>query len=188
MEKIRLDQSQKDLLIKVVRYTIEAHLEDRDYDASTLMTDPVFDGKFGLFVTLTIQSELRGCIGYIEGVKELRQAIQEMAIQAAFHDPRFYPLTPQEYQQIEVEISILYPLEEIKDVLTVEVGRHGLVMERDYHKGLLLPQVAIDHKWDRERFLNETCRKAGMEAYCWENGAKVYGFEAEVFGEKQVRH
>ncbi len=188
MSKIRLDEKQKNQLLQAVRESILAELECRDYDAALTLTDPIFSEQYGIFVTLTIHSHLRGCIGFIEGVKPLSEAVQEMALQAAFHDPRFYPLSLKEFGEIEVEISILYPLEDVADPAQVEVGRHGLVMERGYHRGLLLPQVAVEQGWDRERFLNETCRKAGMEAFCWENGAKIQKFEAEVFGEKKVRH
>lgn len=175
-------------MIRVVRETIQAELEARPPHTKDLLQDTLFDQSYGLFVTLTIQSHLRGCIGFIEGIKPLRLSLPEMALQAAFHDPRFYPLSKKEFADIEIEISVLYPLEPVADPLTIEVGRHGLVAERGYHRGLLLPQVPQEQGWDRERFLNETCHKAGMEAFCWENGATLSRFEAEVFGEKKVRH
>lgn len=132
------------------------------------------------------KEELKGCIGNIAGVKPLRDSVKEMAIEAAFRDPRFTPLAKNELGNITFEISILYPLEEVSDYNEIEPGRHGLVMERGYQKGLLLPQVASEYGWNREEFMNQTCRKAGMENFCWENDAKVYKFEAVVFNEKEL--
>lgn len=184
MEKLRLTESQKTDLLKTVRYTIEKKLRGKSTIEKPSLDDEVFSQNYGLFVTLTTDGNLRGCIGYLEGYKPIRDAVQEMAIQAAFHDPRFHPLKEDEYDKIDIEISILYPLEEVTDFSTIKVGRDGLVMERGFHKGLLLPQVATEYGWNRERFMNETCRKAGMESFCWENGAKVLKFEAEVFNEQ----
>lgn len=187
MEKLKLTVEQKRKLLQAARFSIEGHLGIQGGTAEPSLSDKVFDEHFGLFVTLTMHGELRGCIGYVEGVKPIREAVKDMAEQAAFHDPRFYPLRKSEYDGIDVEISILYPLEEVKDLEDIQVGRDGLVMERGFNKGLLLPQVASERRWDRDRFLNETCRKAGMEPFCWENGAKIYKFEAEVFNEKDVK-
>jgi AmmeMemoRadiSam system protein A len=184
MEKLKLAESQKSDLVAAVHAAIEEKLFGKPKLATPALADEIFSSHYGLFVTLTSRRELRGCIGLIEGMKPIRDAVKEMALEAAFHDPRFPPLTAAEYPSIQVEISILYPLEEVTDVRTVVVGRDGLVMERGYQRGLLLPQVPVEQEWDRDTFLNQTCRKAGMERVCWENGAKVYRFEAEVFGEK----
>lgn len=186
MSKLKLELRHKRALIQTVRSTIEAKLFDSAKTPMPDLEDEIFSQNFGLFVTLTIKGNLRGCIGYVEGIKPIRLAVQDMAVQAAFHDPRFYPLKESEYSGLEVEISILYPLEKVTDIEQIQVGRDGLVMERGFHKGLLLPQVATDHGWDRNRFLNETCRKAGLEGFCWENGATIYKFEAEVFGEEDL--
>jgi AmmeMemoRadiSam system protein A len=185
MDKIKLSKEQKIKLLKTVRATIEQKLFGSPKTEFPDLSGDIFSRNFGLFVTLTTNGHLRGCIGYVEGIKPIREAVKDMAIQAAFHDPRFYPLKEDEYTELEIEISILYPLEKIKDINQIEVGRDGLVMERGFHKGLLLPQVATEHNWDRERFLNETCRKAGLESFAWENGAIIYKFEAEVFNEKE---
>ncbi|OHD57028.1 MAG: hypothetical protein A2Y33_08865 [Spirochaetes bacterium GWF1_51_8] len=183
MEKLRLSAEQKKELLRTVRATIERKLELADPIPMPGLNDEIFGQKFGLFVTLTIEDNLRGCIGYVEGVKPIREAVQEMSVQAAFHDPRFYPLTAKEYPGLSVEISILYPVEEVANLEDIAVGRDGLILEKGYRRGLLLPQVATEYGWDRTRFLNETCRKAGLEPFAWENGAKVYKFEAEVFNE-----
>ncbi len=187
MTKLKLTLGQKRELLLVAREAIEDRLGMEEKIPAPSLGDEVFSQNYGLFVTITMHGELRGCIGYVEGVKPIREAVKDMAIQAAFHDPRFYPLRKSEYGGIDIEISILYPIEEVTDIESIEVGRDGLVMERGFNRGLLLPQVASERHWTRERFLNETCRKAGMESYCWENGAKIYKFEAEVFNEKDVK-
>ncbi len=184
MQKIRLTEGQKKDLLKSARYTIQQDLFSASDEPVPPLDDPIFSAKFGLFVTLTLGGNLRGCIGYVEGIKPLRDAVRDMARQAAFHDPRFYPLTKEEYAGLSVEISILYPVEAVTNLEDIQVGRDGLILERGYHKGLLLPQVAKEYGWSREEFLNQTCRKAGLESFCWENGAKVSKFEAEVFNEK----
>lgn len=186
MEKLRLTDIQKADLLKTARFTIQNDLFQKTDGVIPDLKDPVFGQKFGMFVTLTIEGELRGCIGYIEGIKTLRDAVRDMARQAAFHDPRFYPLKKEEYSGIDLEISVLYPVEPVKNFTDIEVGRDGLIMERGHNRGLLLPQVATEYGWSREEFMNQTCRKAGMESYCWENGAKVLKFEAEVFSEKSL--
>jgi len=183
MKKIQLTEQQKKDLLKTARLTIQKALIKNVSEDFPPLNDEIFSKKYGMFVTLTINGRLRGCIGYIEGIKPLREAVKELALESAFKDPRFYPLSAEEFEKIKIEISILYPLEEVKDINEIIVGKHGLVMERGYNRGLLLPQVAVEYGWSREEFLNQTCRKAGMESYCWENGAKIYKFEAEVFGE-----
>lgn len=188
MTKLKLTDAQKVLLLKTARFRIQEHLFDKTDEPVPELKEPVFGEKYGMFVTLTINDDLRGCIGYVEGVKPLREAVKDMALQAAFHDPRFYPLSKEEYVSIAVEISILYPVEAVKNFSDIQVGRDGLIMERGYSKGLLLPQVATEYGWSREEFMNQTCRKAGMESFCWENGAKVLKFEAEVFNEKELIH
>jgi AmmeMemoRadiSam system protein A len=186
MQKLKLNDQQKKAMIEKVHAAIEQKLFGKSRNEPPSLDDEVFSQQYGLFVTLTISGGLRGCIGYVEGVKPLREAVEDMALQAAFHDPRFYPLKKEEYDRLKVEISILYPVEKVDDFEQIEVGRDGLIMERGMRKGLLLPQVASDHGWDRERFMNETCRKAGLESFCWENGATVYKFEAEVFNEDDL--
>jgi AmmeMemoRadiSam system protein A len=185
MEKLKLSLEEKTTLFKTVRLTIEEKLFGKISVPMPSLAAPVFSQNYGLFVTLTMDKNLRGCIGYVEGIKPLREAVKEMAIQAAFHDPRFNPLQKEELDKIHIEISILYPLEEVKDFSRIKVGRDGLVMERGFNRGLLLPQVAAEYEWDNIEFMNQTCRKAGMEKECWNNGARVLKFEAEVFGENE---
>jgi len=184
--RLELTKEEKRALLLTARLAIEERLLGKCSQPYPDLSAEIFGTKCGLFVTITIDMNLRGCIGYVEGVKPIREAVKEMACEAAFHDPRFHPLRREELPLISLEISLLSPLEEVRDVRTIEVGRHGLVMQRGYHRGLLLPQVATEYGWGREEFLNQTCRKAGMEPYCWENGAKVFSFEAVVFGERDL--
>jgi len=140
----------------------------------------------GAFVTLTLHGALRGCIGYPEPIYPLYQSIIHGAASAALEDPRFSPVTPAELREIEIEISVLSELVPTKPEAVV-VGKHGLVVEKGRLRGLLLPQVPIEWGWDREEFLNYTCRKAGLPADAWHTGAALYSFTAEVFSEAMHR-
>jgi AmmeMemoRadiSam system protein A len=121
----------------------------------------------------------------VRAVKPLRRTVAEMAVQAALHDPRFSPVSASELPGLDIEISVLSPLEEVKDVSTIEVGKHGLVIQEGSRSGLLLPQVATEYGWDRETFLDHTCMKAGLPAGSWrKKGVVILRFTAEVFGEK----
>jgi uncharacterized protein len=140
----------------------------------------------GAFVTLKTRSgELRGCIGTLECRRPLAEEVARVAVSAAREDPRFQPLRPSELDDISVEVSVLGPLEQIdpRDPSAIEIGRHGLVVERGFRRGLLLPQVATEWGWDCEEFLAHTCRKAGLAPDAWRDGATVYRFAAVVFAE-----
>ena len=136
----------------------------------------------GAFVTLRKGKNLRGCIGVTEASKPLYITVRECAVWAAVHDPRFRPVTRSEVGELGLEISVLSPLFDIA-AEDVEVGRHGLLISHEGLRGLLLPQVAEQWKWDREQFLGETCRKAGLPPDAWKHGASIQAFTAEVFGE-----
>ncbi|HOX42840.1 MAG TPA: AmmeMemoRadiSam system protein A [Myxococcota bacterium] len=140
----------------------------------------------GAFVSLHAAGDLRGCIGTFVGRRPLVQTVQEMAVSAAFRDPRFPPLAADELAGLELEISVLSPLRQISDVSEIEVGRHGLYITRGLRAGVLLPQVATEFGWDREEFLAHTCMKAGLPPEAWrEGGTRIELFEAQVFGERQ---
>jgi AmmeMemoRadiSam system protein B/AmmeMemoRadiSam system protein A len=136
----------------------------------------------GAFVTITKKGSLRGCIGHIKGVTPLYKSVEEMAAAAAFQDPRFPPVTKKELKDLEIEISVLTPFEQITDVSEIEVGKHGIYMERGFYSGLLLPQVATEYGWDRETFLEHTCRKAGLPPDAWKDKeTRIYIFSADIF-------
>lgn len=138
----------------------------------------------GAFVTLHKGGDLRGCIGHIEPTEPLGKVVPRCAVAACSSDPRFPPVTSSELDQIDLEISLLGPLEPIAGPQDILVGRDGLVVERGWQRGLLLPQVATEWGWDAETFLAHTCEKAGLPRDAWRSHAKVWRFEAEVFGER----
>lgn len=135
------------------------------------------------FVTLTRRGRLRGCIGYTEASAPLYRTVQECAIAAATEDPRFPPVTPREIASLRVEISVLTPLLPIRPE-EVAVGVHGLLVRKGGRRGLLLPQVATEHRWDRGTFLAQVCVKAGLPDDAWRTGAELFAFTAEVFAEE----
>jgi AmmeMemoRadiSam system protein A len=139
----------------------------------------------GVFTTLYLWGQLRGCVGYAVPVVPLYRAVAETARAAAFEDSRFPPVTPEDALKLEVSLSVLSPLFPI-DTAAVEVGRHGLVISDGARRGLLLPQVAVEHGWDRETFLEQTCRKAGLPLDAWNKGATIEAFTAEVFSDDAV--
>jgi uncharacterized protein len=136
----------------------------------------------GVFTTLHLRGALRGCVGYVLPVSPLYRAVAETARAAAFEDTRFHPVTVDEARQLAVELSILSPPQPI-DPERIEIGRHGLLISMAGQRGLLLPQVPIEHHWDRITFLEQTCQKAGLPVSAWKEGATVEVFTAEVFGE-----
>lgn len=174
---------QRRTLLTLARTAVtEAVLHRRAVDDTS--EDPAFAETRGAFVTLTIAGGLRGCIGFPEAVFPLREAIVQGAISAALRDPRFPPVCAEELPRLHIEISVLSPLFEITPD-AVEVGTHGLVIAKGGARGLLLPQVPVEWGWDREQFLQHTCRKAGLPADAWQHGATLYAFTAEVFGEEE---
>jgi AmmeMemoRadiSam system protein A len=145
--------------------------------------DGVFALHAGVFVSFHNHGELRGCIGYTEADRPLADLVGRFAIAAATGDPRFPPLTAAELDQCDIEVSVLGPIAPVADPAEIVVGRHGLVVEQHGRRGLLLPQVAVEHCWDRDAFLSFTCVKAGLPREAWKGGARIFCFEAEVFGE-----
>ncbi|HET9468585.1 MAG TPA: AmmeMemoRadiSam system protein A [Vicinamibacterales bacterium] len=139
--------------------------------------------RAGAFVTLRVRGNLRGCIGYPEPELLLVEVIDRCAVSAALADPRFPPLSADEWDEIDLELSILGPIEPAHDIRDVVIGRDGLIVEFGRRRGLLLPQVAVEWKWDAEEFACQTCVKAGLPKDAWQKGAKLFKFEAEVFGE-----
>ncbi|HJZ70792.1 MAG TPA: AmmeMemoRadiSam system protein A [Vicinamibacterales bacterium] len=169
------------LLLTLAREAIRAYVGTAP--AGVPAPSAVLDEPGGAFVTLHKHGELRGCIGHIEPNEPLGNVVTRCAVAAATSDPRFPPITAEELQQIDIEISLLGLLQPIHGPGEIEVGRHGLVVEHGWQRGLLLPQVATEWKWDADTFLAQTCHKAGLPRDAWKHGAKVFRFEAEVFGE-----
>jgi len=180
--RFELGNEEKNYLKELARQSILSVFDRQDgWSAPNPPTDTLRE-PLGAFVTLTSGGRLRGCIGHIVGDKPLYQTIAGMARAAAFEDPRFPPLSKAEFESVRIEISILSPITPCPDPAQVEVGRHGLIMRQGYRQGLLLPQVPVEWKWDRETFLSQTCVKAGLPPDAWKLPAtEIYWFEAVVF-------
>jgi AmmeMemoRadiSam system protein A len=174
-----LDQSERETLLAIARAAVVARVGGQD-------PSPVSDAGWaacGAFVTLRIDGTLRGCLGHITTDQPLADTVQRMAMAAATEDPRFPPMRPEELDAVRIEISVLGPPEPCADPADLEVGRHGVVVEDGEHRGLLLPQVAVEWGWDGQTFLSQACVKAGLRPDAWRSGARVFRFEAEVFEE-----
>lgn len=167
-------------LLRLARESIAAYLDHR---ALPHTDSPAAQRPGGAFVSLHNHGELRGCIGHIEATQPLGAVVSRCAIAAATEDPRFPGVTTSELNEVDVELSLLGDLEPVNSVDEIEIGRHGLVIEMGWHRGLLLPQVATEWGWDRESFVAHTCSKAGLPRDAWKHGANLFKFEAEVFGE-----
>ncbi len=140
--------------------------------------------RSGAFVSLHNGEELRGCIGLLSNEGELYRTVQRCALSAALEDSRFKPVTPEEVADLKIEISVLSTFRRVTDVSLIEVGKHGLIISQGGFRGLLLPQVATKYSWDRETFLSQTCRKAGLPANAWcQPQVVIQIFEAQVFSE-----
>ena len=178
-----LSDSDKQFLLRAARCSVESAV--RSGGPSSLTTDiPSLLIPCGAFVTLRERSELRGCIGYIEAGKSLLETVQEVAAKAALEDVRFCPVEENELEKIRIEISVLSAMARIENMDEIEVGKHGLLMENGRYRGLLLPQVATEHGWDREMFLTQVARKAGLPPTAQQGSeVNVYIFTAEVFGD-----
>lgn len=137
----------------------------------------------GVFVTLHCRGDLRGCLGTLDDDARLGPAVMRLAADVPREDHRFAPIAPHELPHVVIDLSILTPPEIVDDPAAIELGRDGLIVESGRRRGLLLPQVPIEHGWDRETFLAQTCVKAGLQPDAWRRGATLLRFQAEVFGE-----
>jgi len=172
-------------LLDIARQSIAAVLDGRAPEWNADDLDETLRHPAGAFVTLrTKDGDLRGCIGSIRAAEQLYKAIVSSAISAAFRDPRFEPLQPGELELLDLEISVMGPIEPVTDFGEIVVGRDGLIISRGPYAGLLLPQVATEYAWDRETFLDQTCLKAGLPRGAWRAAdCRVEKFSAIVFGE-----
>jgi MEMO1 family protein len=181
-----LDMPQKNRLLKIARHAIEGYImTGRRPDVEE--QDKTLNREMGAFVTLHKQGRLRGCIGNIIGKGPLYSTVSDMAIESATGDPRFSPVTRDEIDDIDIEISVLSPLEEIDDADKIIMGRHGVLVKSGFKSGVYLPQVATETGWGRDEFMDSLCaQKAGIPKDSWRTGAcQIYIFSAEVFGEKR---
>ena len=171
---------ERQLLLRLAHDAIESLVLGRKPPVPT--AGPHLKEPRGVFTTIYRHGELRGCVGYVLPVSPLSHAVIETARAAASQDTRFVPVTADEVQDLRVSISVLSPLRPIQPE-EVEIGKHGLVVSMGGRRGLLLPQVPVEHGWDRVTFLEQTCRKAGLFSDACNAGATLQSFTAEVFGD-----
>jgi uncharacterized protein (TIGR00296 family) len=175
--------------VELARDAIETYFRAREMlDGSEIELPAVFNEVRGVFVTLTKDGQLRGCIGQPYTVSSLRHAITDSALSAALKDPRFPPVHYSEMSDISIEVTILTIPEHVnvspeKLPTSIKIGKHGLIVKSGYRQGLLLPQVAPENDFDEIEFLNHTCLKAGLPHDAWTKGVEVYSFEGQIFSE-----
>lgn len=182
---MNISTEEKEILLKAARQSISSLFEGNAPEKPDYEKYPFLKQKFGAFVTLTINHHLRGCIGYIIGREPLFDTICSAAIHAAISDSRFPQLTKSEFDKIHIEISILSEFTPIKSYDEIIIGKHGLYLDEG-GGGLLLPQVATEHKMNREQFLSALCNKAGFYSEYWkERMLKIKVFTAVIFSEEE---
>ena len=184
-EDAMLNANQRKRLLEIARKSIEAYLKTGKRLELT-ESDPLLLKEMGSFVTLHKHGDLRGCIGNLIGDKPLYLMVRDMAVESAMNDPRFSPVQLTELENIEIEISVLSPLERINDPDKIKLGVHGVLVRRGFNSGVFLPQVATETGWSKEEFLSNLCaHKAGLSSSAWKDkSTEFYIFTAEVFSEK----
>lgn len=183
-----LNEEEQRFLLSLARQAISGTLRGDDLDLSRVrdqLPSETLRQPRAAFVSLHLRGRLRGCVGYVQARKPLFETVAEAALAAAFHDLRFQPVTAEEFPGLEIEISVLSPFFSIRPE-DVRPGVHGLMVSQGHFRGLLLPQVAQEYGWTRERFLEETCAKAGLERDTWKKGATLEAFTAFVFSEASL--
>lgn len=182
-----LSDKERLFLLDIARKSIEASVNGESIPEFKPITERLKEPR-GLFVTLTKNGMLRGCIGYIQAIKPIYAAVSEMAVSAALKDPRFPPVSSKEVSQLSIEISVLTPLEKIDNPEVISVGRDGIFIKKGLYSGLLLPQVATEYGWDREKFIEETCHKAGLPSNAYKDPeTEIFIFQALIFNEEELR-
>jgi AmmeMemoRadiSam system protein A len=185
---MELSDDEKKILLSAARASIKAEFNEGQVTPIDFIAHPKLKLELGTFVTLKINNQLRGCIGYLTGYQSLFDSVVDAAKQSAFRDPRFSPLEKNELDIIEIEISVLSPFTEIKSYDEIEIGRHGLLLDEGA-KAVLLPQVATEFNYTRGQFLTALCHKAGLYGEYWkERMLKIKVFTATVFHEPERRN
>jgi AmmeMemoRadiSam system protein A len=180
-----LSDAEKSELLALARKSVEYVVQEKSAYEPPASANATLNQERGAFTTLKESGELRGCIGYTSAAKPLYITVRDTATLAAMRDTRFPQVSASELPKLEYEISVLSPLRRVTDIQQIKVGQHGLLMKNgDSYEGLLLPQVPVEQKWDRQTFLEQTCRKAGMQSNCWmDEDTDIFSFTAVVFGE-----
>ncbi len=181
-----LNDEDAKILFRIAREAIRSACQHQDY-LPPAQEGKILNRRAGCFVTIKKHGQLRGCIGNFQSSIPLYREVAQMAIAAATGDPRFNPMSLAELDAAELEITVLTPLEKIVDIDKIEVGRHGIYIEKNFHRGVLLPQVATEYGWDRETFLAQTCIKAGLNMDAWrDQEADIYIFSGQILSENKA--
>ena len=179
-----LNNEEQNTLLRLAKESIGLFFEKQSCPVFKQSIPSPLNESLGVFVTLKIHGELRGCIGRIFTSEPLWQSVVQLARESAFHDSRFSPLTPGEFTETSIEISVLSKPKEISSFEEITLGIHGIIVSHSYNKALFLPQVAIEQNWDKETYLSHCCRKAGLDPFFWKTGKlKIEVFTAFVFSE-----
>lgn len=182
MSALHLSPDEKRLLLRLARATLNGWAglpAERVHPTPRLSTE-----RRGAFVSLRLDGDLRGCIGYVEPLATIAEAIRDLAVKAASEDPRFDPVNVQELGVLTIEVSLLTPLEPLPSLDAIVIGRHGLVVESGWKRGLLLPEVAVEYGWTTAEFVAHCCLKAGLGKDAWRrSGTRIFWFESEHFAE-----
>jgi AmmeMemoRadiSam system protein A len=184
---MELSEQEKGVLLSAARNSIEKHFNPGSSIPDNRQHYPLLKLSCGAFVTLKLEGSLRGCIGYLFSKENLYNTICHAADQAAFSDPRFYPLTKAEFDKIKIEISVLSFPENIINYEEIIPGKHGLILEIGYIRSILLPQVAVHNNFTREQFLSALCEKAGLPANLWQiQKLNIQIFTAVIFSDEEI--
>lgn len=183
-KRFALSAAEKKELLALARNSVEYAVRQQKLYEPAAGSSVSLNQDYGAFVTIKEAGGLRGCVGYTSAIKPLYLTVRDTATLAALRDPRVPPVSASELGQLEYEISVLSSLRRVQDVRQINVGRHGLMIKNGDHEGLLLPQVPTEEKWDRQKFLDETCVKAGLRSGCWKDeNTDIFSFTAVVFGD-----
>lgn len=181
----QLNDQEKQILLAIARQAILRAVEAGE-DYIEPREEKALNQRNGCFVTIKQNGQLRGCIGNFQSELPLFKEVAMMARASATNDPRFYPMSSADLENFILEISVLSPLHKIESFDEIEVGKHGIYIEKSFYRGVLLPQVATEHGWDRDTFLKQTCLKAGLPTDAWQApDADIYIFSAQIFGEQK---
>ncbi len=178
-----LTQADATNLLQIARDAIIHHVNTKDY-SPTPREEKALNERSGCFVTIKQEEQLRGCIGNFQSKQPLFREVANMAVAAATQDPRFKPMDKAELDNFHLEITVLSPLIKIDSTDQIEVGTHGIYIEKGLNRGVLLPQVATEYGWDKETFLQQTCAKAGLIETAWQAAdADIYIFHGQIINE-----
>jgi len=184
---MQLTSDDRKELLAIARTAVYEKLCEREFTVGASRIRGNLALQSGAFVTIRNQAHLRGCIGYVVSEQSLAETIADIAVKAATLDPRFMPVSPDELDEITIEISVLSQLELLTDVGSIIIGVHGIYLEGEYHRGLLLPQVAVENAWDAEKFITQLGKKAGIhDFHLHYPEVTIYTFTADVFDEKST--